>query len=515
MSNHLQMYAMETSHSDNLCVEMVVPGKKSFRCVCRDGFFGDRCEQAYECAVNPCLNGGSCTSDGKIEFICQCQQGYDGERCQKVKTCVTANKAFVYALSISVTHENYGGTARFKCLDGMTQFGDLTATCNINGVWELQGRCLVTNCGDPPAISGMTLINATNHTLNGLAKYKCSDGYTTHENQDFLLCKAVVQHHYRYRDWRQYGEFQALSGQWISNSGQNSLSCHPIPNCGQPPVIANANVTVTSTLMHGVATYRCNSGYELSTNQFSAEIHCSRHGQWINKAGMSGINFQCFMLPDCGRPPKIPHAVVTYSKTLINSTASYKCRGGYHLIGSETAICWRIDENRLQKWVDWLFVPKCEFNCPVKVGRHGNVSVVDFQVFVCHLSGFEMFSANLSCGSSVRYALKRKQLNISEEGDDGMVFYGRDLCVAKKVQKIKYYENSVVYNTTKCRSLCFQYPLEIRDIVVYDELRYTRNPSNHVRTQSSYVGKGISDFNVGETTRKQTIVRYVLLSSSP
>src|SRR6218665_1835968 len=76
-------------HGHSLCENggsCISLGKKSFRCICRDGFFGDKCEQAYPCSMNPCLNGGLCTNDGKVEFKCQCQQGYDGERCQKVKT---------------------------------------------------------------------------------------------------------------------------------------------------------------------------------------------------------------------------------------------------------------------------------------------------------------------------------------------------------------------------------------------------------------------------------------------
>ena len=215
------------------------------------------------------------------------------------------------------------------------------------------------------------------------------------------------------------------------------------------------------------------------------------------------------MLPDCGPPPKVSFATVTYTNTSIDSRASYQCKTGYHLIGSETAVCWRISENRLQKWIDWLFVPTCELNCPAKIGRHGNVTVAKFHVSACNLTGFDTFSASLNCGPPVPYAVNRKPLKIpGEEAVERIVFYGSDLCISERVLKVRSYENSVVLSSTKCKSFCLQYPFEIRDIVVYDELVYARDAQKDARMSIPSVGKGISDFNVGQTTREQKVKRY-------
>src|SRR6218665_2079895 len=211
------------------------------------------------------------------------------------------------------------------------------------------------------------------------------------------------------------------------------------------------------------------------------------------------------MLPNCGPPPKVSFATVTYTSTSMDSRASYQCKTGYHLIGSETAVCWRISENRLQKWIDWLFVPTCELNCPVKVGRHGNVTIAKFQVSACNLTGFDTFTASLNCGPAVPYAVNRKPLKISGEvAVKRIVFYGRDLCISETVKKFKFYDNSVVSSSTICKSFCLQYPFEISDIVVYNELRYTLGIHDNIPSQFHYVGKGISDIDGGQTTRKPT-----------
>ena len=54
----------------------------SFTCTCREGFTGDTCE-GNACAVNPCLNGGTCTpqTDGS-SFTCACPNGFTGATCE-------------------------------------------------------------------------------------------------------------------------------------------------------------------------------------------------------------------------------------------------------------------------------------------------------------------------------------------------------------------------------------------------------------------------------------------------
>ncbi|CAF4429841.1 unnamed protein product, partial [Adineta steineri] len=54
-----------------------------FICNCPATFAGNRCEApaATPCQPNPCLNGGLCTSQG-ISFICQCLPTFTGRCCE-------------------------------------------------------------------------------------------------------------------------------------------------------------------------------------------------------------------------------------------------------------------------------------------------------------------------------------------------------------------------------------------------------------------------------------------------
>ena len=46
-------------------------------------FIGDAC------TPNPCLNGGTCISNGFGGFTCQCPAGYSGQRCEDRKRVLT------------------------------------------------------------------------------------------------------------------------------------------------------------------------------------------------------------------------------------------------------------------------------------------------------------------------------------------------------------------------------------------------------------------------------------------
>ncbi|CAG5134783.1 unnamed protein product [Candidula unifasciata] len=60
-------------------------------CCCRSGFRGDRChEDVDECSSHPCQNGGSCVQEAAPNFRCDCRLGWTGNRCQTAQTCSDA-----------------------------------------------------------------------------------------------------------------------------------------------------------------------------------------------------------------------------------------------------------------------------------------------------------------------------------------------------------------------------------------------------------------------------------------
>ena len=59
-------------------------GTQEFKCQCKDGFDGKRCE-AVVCSSNYCNNNGLCSikSENDIERLqCECFDGFEGQRCQ-------------------------------------------------------------------------------------------------------------------------------------------------------------------------------------------------------------------------------------------------------------------------------------------------------------------------------------------------------------------------------------------------------------------------------------------------
>ena len=60
-------------------------GANGITCVCRDGYYGPRCEfqvaDGNPCAPNPCQNGGQCTVTGIGTYECSCADGYSGFIC--------------------------------------------------------------------------------------------------------------------------------------------------------------------------------------------------------------------------------------------------------------------------------------------------------------------------------------------------------------------------------------------------------------------------------------------------
>ena len=59
-------------------------GSQEFKCQCKDGFGGKKCEVAV-CSLNYCNNNGECSinSSNNIEQLqCECYEGFEGQRCE-------------------------------------------------------------------------------------------------------------------------------------------------------------------------------------------------------------------------------------------------------------------------------------------------------------------------------------------------------------------------------------------------------------------------------------------------
>merc|ERR1739842_265945 len=57
---------------------------RTFFCDCKEGFFGNRCENSKQshCQPHPCMNEATCYEEGRT-FFCDCKEGFSGTRCEK------------------------------------------------------------------------------------------------------------------------------------------------------------------------------------------------------------------------------------------------------------------------------------------------------------------------------------------------------------------------------------------------------------------------------------------------
>ncbi|CAF1209171.1 unnamed protein product [Rotaria sp. Silwood1] len=65
-----------------------IMGLGSYICECPYGYNGLSCETRDICIPNPCMNGGTCQSQGLLSFTCQCRPGFQGLTCQICDACI-------------------------------------------------------------------------------------------------------------------------------------------------------------------------------------------------------------------------------------------------------------------------------------------------------------------------------------------------------------------------------------------------------------------------------------------
>nr|XP_054751646.1 fibropellin-1-like [Lytechinus pictus] len=133
-----------------------------------DLYYGDNCENAYPCTINPCLSGGTCMNIGLVDYDCNCTNSYIGERCQAVNPC------------------NSNPCLNGGACDGSVVSGTTTEyRCNCTGSWTGQ-RCEIGDCSpDNPCMNGATCQSTSSGTFQSCL---CPPGYTGPQCETEILC---------------------------------------------------------------------------------------------------------------------------------------------------------------------------------------------------------------------------------------------------------------------------------------------------------------------------------------
>ncbi|XP_064386182.1 sushi, von Willebrand factor type A, EGF and pentraxin domain-containing protein 1-like isoform X2 [Halichondria panicea] len=201
----------------------------------------------------------------------------------------------------------YQGAVTYTCVTGYwispTVFSRF-ATCGANRMWNPVLTCTAVDCG-PLTINNGQVSTSPGTTFGGIATYTCNTGYTQN-GPSTRTCQADTV-------WR-----------------GDAPTCDAL--CPREP-LSNGMVTYSPSddppQPGAVATYSCDTGYELSG---ASMRNCVAVSGWSTSLPVCNP-------VDCGPLTIANGAVDTSSGTTFMMTATYTCNTGYTLIGANTRTC--------------------------------------------------------------------------------------------------------------------------------------------------------------------------------
>ncbi|XP_060081272.1 sushi, von Willebrand factor type A, EGF and pentraxin domain-containing protein 1-like [Ylistrum balloti] len=162
--------------------------------------------------------------------------------------------------------------------------------------------CVITACGPMAELPYFIDYDNISSTMSpvGVTRYlPCDPGYIGHRE---VVCLPT--------------------GQW----SEPEVKCE---DCGDPPSVSDAVVTVGSTTIGSSRKYECSQG---TTSFGSGVILCQDNGQW------SVPSLKC--VPDCVISTHMHHAYTTATVAPAGRLIHYKCNTGYHqLTGTGNRYC--------------------------------------------------------------------------------------------------------------------------------------------------------------------------------
>uniref|UniRef100_A0A4W4H1J0 Milk fat globule-EGF factor 8 protein b n=1 Tax=Electrophorus electricus TaxID=8005 RepID=A0A4W4H1J0_ELEEL len=96
VDTHSEVCEVNVCLNGGTCVSS--EGKDRFKCICMDGFTGEKCNETETglCHPNPCKNDGICEMDSSQRgdvftgYVCRCPKGFSGSHCQhNVNYCLS------------------------------------------------------------------------------------------------------------------------------------------------------------------------------------------------------------------------------------------------------------------------------------------------------------------------------------------------------------------------------------------------------------------------------------------
>lgn len=349
-------------------------------CQCFPGYFGPNCA----------IPSGRCVrSPHSFQYVCTCKAGFTGQFCGARQRCPRLSTSFNYGVvTVSADQSSgyvaYGIIATYRCNSGYVLHGNGTRQCQHDGTWSgTVPRCSLPPTQPPAKPCNPPCTHGNCDTTTG--KCRCHRGYFGHDcsvrsGRCYQTGKGYVCtcfHGYRgqYCDMRVrchsipgtllHGTVQfsnrpvnglypyRASAKYSCNSGYvlrgnthrycshdgswngTAPSCAPAPTTPKPTLCAalsppaNGRVQQQVYKVTTLLIFSCNPGYRLSG---SVARICLGGGRW------SGSVAECTPIV-CPTPPHIQFGVRTGNQYTYGSVVSYRCYGGYYLVGSQELRC--------------------------------------------------------------------------------------------------------------------------------------------------------------------------------
>lgn len=175
------------------------------------------------------------------------------------------------------------------------------------------------------------------------------------------------------------------NGNWLETENNCTAS-----GCGMPPSIPNAVISYGNTTTGSTRTYEC---IPTSTPSGSGNITCQQNGTWSASSLVCDVQAL-----DCGTPPSVTNAAISYGNTSIGATRTYECNPQTIAFGSGDILC-----QQDGTWSNTSLV--CVFDCgtPLTLSNAiisaGNTTQGSTRTYECIHQSTASGSGDITCQS--------------------------------------------------------------------------------------------------------------------
>ncbi|XP_034567359.1 E-selectin-like [Notolabrus celidotus] len=277
------------------------------------------------CYTAACMNN-SCPHGDCVETInshkCVCNEGFYGEKCEHVIECDKDEVTVPYKGSVHCTHKNanfsFDTSCQYSCEEGYQLSMPGPLTCTASGKWSAQPpTCELVQCPtlSPPSRGSMQCSGPLGQSsFSSTCVFTCDEGYTlTGSSSNALQCEA--------------------SGSW--NDSQPLCSAVQCPDLKELEngVISCGNNTDMRFSNGNTCRFSCAQGYHLVG---PSRVTCTSAAEWSERMPRcEAITCknpvgEAQLITECNQPT---------TDLRPDSTCSFSCEAGFELQGSKTIQC--------------------------------------------------------------------------------------------------------------------------------------------------------------------------------